>query len=133
MGQIKSVTSRPLPRRRYNIIFDPKKTIIFLIEKDVIPRVIGGLDSDITFEKISRSSTYCFEEFFVQLPDERMVDSAFAKWFSELFDKSSARRVIRQGDNVTESTGVIKGVPFCTSDEILCNGLEDGGFSVEHQ
>ena len=129
-------TAKPLPKRRHNIPFLPKKNIVVLVGKDGdivandddIRRVIGRLDSDITIEKISRSSANCFKKFCVQLSDERMVDSALTKWSSDLFGSSSARKVMQQSSAAPKSIGVIKGVPFFIADEQLCADLEDGGF-----
>ena len=129
-------TARHTPKRNHHISFIPKKNIVVIVGKegdivandDDIRRVIGGIDSDITIEKISRSSNNCFKRFCVQLSDERMVDSALTKWSSNLFGKSTARKVMQQSGTSHNSIGVVKGVPLYISDDQLCTDLEDGGF-----
>ena len=130
LGDTSSVHTMKKPKR--TIPFLPNKNIVVSVEKDGdiikndddIRRAIGGLDSDITIERISRSSSNCFKKFCVQLSEERMVDTTIDKWSPNLFGKSTVRKPIKQSTG--KSVGVIKGVPLFIKESDLIH--EQGGF-----
>ena len=71
-------------RHKRTITFKPQKNIVVTVKRegdivkndDDIRKAIGGLDSDIIIERISRSSNDCFKKFCVQFSEERIVDTA---------------------------------------------------------
>ena len=109
-----------------NIVVSVEKDGDIIKNDDDIRRAIWGLDSDITIEKISRSSSNCFKKFCVQLSEERMVDITINKQSPNLFGKSTVRKPIKQSTG--KSVGVIKGVPLFIKESDLIHDLEQGGF-----
>lgn len=133
-AQLAQEMSVPNLKPKRIIAFQPHKNIVVSVEKDGaiivndddIRKVIGGLDNDITIERISRNRHNCFKKFCVQLGEERMVDTIINKWSPTIFGNSSVRRPTKQSTGKT--IGVIKGVPISIGETEIVHDLEQGGF-----
>ena len=126
---IKSTTSQNRQHDNFkpgnNIVIDINKSSDTYLnyDQDNIRRTINHTFGPTIIEKISK---YKFisdtPRIMIQLKDKKTADDLISRWDNKLFGGSKVRATI-DPKTVTENTGMLKGVPIDTEDQLILNDI----------